>query len=82
MREVFRGLVSPTPFMEDCVKLGFNYLTFCFLNNRIFVANMTRKIAEQITHIGGISQDVKRLKIWDVYPTFLGFSRPITFLLL
>ena len=33
-------------------------------------------------YIGGISQDVKRLKIWDFYPLFFGFSLPSTFFLL
>ena len=26
------------------------------------------------TYMGGISQDVKRLKLWDFYPVFFGFS--------
>ena len=27
-----------------------------------------------IIYMGGISQDVKRLKMWDFYPLFFGFS--------
>ena len=26
------------------------------------------------TYLGGISLDVKRLKMWDFYPVFFGFS--------
>ena len=33
-------------------------------------------------YMGGISQDIKRLKIWDFYPLFFGFSWPFTFLFL
>ena len=32
--------------------------------------------------MGGISEDVKRLRIWDSYPFIFGFSWPITFVLL
>ena len=34
------------------------------------------------THMGGISQDVKRLKVWDFYTLFFGFSLPFIFELL
>ena len=34
------------------------------------------------TYMGGISQDVKRLKMWDFYHLFFGFSWPFAFELL
>ena len=32
------------------------------------------KTAHTCSHMGGISQDVKRLKMWEFYPLFFGFS--------
>ena len=39
----------------------------------------THEDTKEIAHMGGISQDVKRLKIWDFYTLFFGFSLPFTF---
>ena len=33
-----------------------------------------KKIFNECNYMGGISQDVKRLKIWDFYLLFFGFS--------
>ena len=46
------------------------------------IENTTWNIKNCRTYMVGISQDVKRLNIWDFYPLFLGFSWPFTFELL
>ena len=36
---------------------------------------MTKTMTEfELKYMGGISQYVKRLKMWDIYPLFFGFS--------
>ena len=35
---------------------------------------------DKMIYMGGISRDVKKLKMWDFYLLFPGFSLPFTFL--